>query len=384
MSTDAPQPAQVLPHVRTLLGHEVEEVRDLTVVPIAYRSVNPITIGLYRISGAAVLAGRADPWSLVLKICRPPSPELAARIPLEIRGLMLDTFRWDREALAYASGLLAERGSGLVAPRCLAVERDATEARIWMEDVADERPAWDLSRYAVAARHLGRWNGMHADAERRPAEWLSRAFLRTWWQWLRPGVERLLGDDAVWEQERVRAAFPSALRTALGGIVGSGSRLFAVLDGLPRSVAHLDAFRANLFARDRASGEETVAIDWSFTGVAPLGAEASQLTIASVFYHGEPVAIHDLEAAVWDSYLGGLREAGWSGDERAVRLGYVGSGIARWSFPHLTMLRAVDDLERQVAIEREQHVDFATVLERLAARMGHLIELAREFDRLLA
>ena len=43
------------------------------------------------------------------------------------------------------------------------------------------------------------------------------------------------------------------------------------------------------------------------------------------------IAPRDLDAACFAGYVTGLREAGWAGDERVVRLGFTAAAALRYS-----------------------------------------------------
>src|SRR5918996_981535 len=127
-------------------------------------------LGLYRVAGSARVRGVTYPWALVVKVCAATDGT--------------DPGAWDypaREVRAYGSGLLAALPGGLATPRCLAVEAqpDGT-TRLWLEAVADAHPGpWSLGRYAIVARHLGRFNGAFLAGTPLPAQpWLSRGWLR--------------------------------------------------------------------------------------------------------------------------------------------------------------------------------------------------------------
>ena len=144
------------------LGRPGAEITDWQTRPIAYRRLNPISGGLYRLTGTAQDSGERIPWSLVLKITQPIAPraisaaaERFSLSPVEV-DTMLDAFRCEREANAYRSGLLDTLVDGLRAPRCHGVD-DHSDPSIWpwLEDVDGDPAPWSVARYAVAARHLG-------------------------------------------------------------------------------------------------------------------------------------------------------------------------------------------------------------------------------------
>jgi hypothetical protein len=101
------------------------------------------------------------------------------------------------------------------------------------------------------------------------------------------------------------------------------------LDRLPQTFCHLDLFRRNLFARETAEGDyQTVALDWANAGRGAIGAELVSLVLASVAFHEVNLAqAQALEEIVYEGYLEGLRDAGWQGDPRQARLGYVAASL---------------------------------------------------------
>lgn len=107
-------------------------------------------------------------------------------------------------------------------------------------------------------------------------------------------------------------------------------RFLAALDRLPRTFCHQDAFRRNLLLRAGPEGEELVALDWAYAGYGAVGEDLEQLVVASLFFF-ETVGIapRELDAACFASYVAGLREAGWVGDERVVRLGFTAAAALR-------------------------------------------------------
>ena len=92
------------------------------------------------------------------------------------------------------------------------------------------------------------------------------------------------------------------------------------LEALPQVFCHQDAFRRNLFAR----AGKTIAIDWSYLGIAPLGTELVALVAASLGFREIPAEkVLELDRQCFEGYLQGLREAGWQGDPKLVRKGYA-------------------------------------------------------------
>ena len=281
-------------------------------------------LGLYRVTGSARVGGATHPWALVLKVCA------------DAEGA--DPRAWDypaREGLAYGSGLLAALPGGLAAPRCLAVaaQPDGT-TWLWLEAVADEHPGpWPLHRFALVARHLCRFNGAYLAGAPLPDQpWLSRGWLRDFVAPSGPAVaelERLAGSGGP---PLLRRLYPLPVIVEVRQLWEERERFLAALDQLPRTLCHLDAFRRNLLNRPGPSGEALVAVDWAYAGHGAVGEELVPLVLGSLyFFEAESIAPRDLDAACFTGYMAGLREAGWAGDERVVRLGFTAAAALRYT-----------------------------------------------------
>ena len=104
----------------------------------------------------------------------------------------------------------------------------------------------------------------------------------------------------------------------------------ATLDRLPRTLCHGDAFPANIFlTRTATEHESLVAVDWSEVGIGPVGEEIATLVLISSPFDTYSFPPDELDGPVFAAYVRGLNDAGWQGDERLVRLGYVGAATTR-------------------------------------------------------
>jgi hypothetical protein len=202
-----------------------------------------------------------------------------------------------------------------------------------------------LSRYGLAARHLGQFNGAFLAGQPLPA-----------WSWLSGGnqtrdyVDLLL---APLDQLQDALSQWQALHGVSAALAGRFLRLYEeralyldALDRLPQTLCHGDADRRNFLSRASGGREETVAIDWAFAGLDVPGTEIHRLiTNAVLFFQIDPTQLPALEEMVFASYVSGLGDAGWRVDSRMVRLGYaassalaeglvvVGAGLVRFIDP---------------------------------------------------
>jgi hypothetical protein len=286
---------------------------------------------LYRVAGTARVGPATLPWALVLKVCGSGDASAASA--------------WGyppREALAYASGLLGTLPGGLTAPRCLAAEgRPDGTTWLWLEEVADDHPGpWPRDRFALAARVLGRFNGAYLAGAALPAHpWLSRGWLRGFVAEAGPAVAELEPLAGPAGPPLVRRLFPPRDVAEVRRLWGEREAFLSALDRLPQTVCHHDAFRRNLLSRRGSQGDELVAIDWASVGHGAVGEELAPLVLASLgFFEADGIAPRDLDAVCFAGYVGGLREAGWAGDERVVRLGFTAAAALRYTIGTLRLV----------------------------------------------
>jgi hypothetical protein len=228
---------------------------------------------------------------------------------------------WRREALVYASGLPERLGLG--APRLLEVVESAEgDLELRLEHVEGQHAAaLTVDDLEVAAEVLGRAQGgvdLPDDA------WLSRGFLRAY-SGSRPVDWRLVESDGAWAQTLMREHFGASLRAALVQLHDGREQLLTWMEDLPRTVCHLDVWPNNLIRRP---GGDVVLLDWAFVGEGALGEDIGNLIPDSVFDLLLPHDLLDeLDARLTSAYVQGLRQAGWDGDERLVRLGICASAV---------------------------------------------------------
>ena len=204
-------------------------------------------------------------------------------------------YYWRREVCAYESGLL-ERLPGVRASRCRGCfERPGGSVALWVE--ALPKPEWTIEGYGGAARALGRMQSAFATAP--PSEpWLSR-------RWLRAYLDLRLELTGPRSEEQ-----EAMLRAVEAG---------------PQTFCHLDFYPENLFG----DGDGPILVDWAYCGLGAVGEDPGNF-VPDALLDGfvAPEQADELERTVWDGYRAGLADAGWSGDERAVRFTFCAT---RWT-----------------------------------------------------
>jgi len=300
---------------------------------------------LLRISGTASDVGGVFDWSLVLKVLRKKTATAG----------IADEYDWQREALAYRSGLLDNLPCGLEAAHCYEIE-DKSDEEIWMwlEDLSGiPDGVWSLERYALAARHLAKLNGYYLDKSLPDHPWLVRSFEQQAMK--RDGnIEAyvLLRDHPI-----VRKLIPREDETILYELWARRDEILSKLHTRqPQTFGHLDGFRLNLFSRPGTIEDKeptTVAIDWALCGIGPLGADLKVLVIHSVGFFAVNVChASELDRLSFEGYIEGLRDTGWDGEIRQIRYSYtmmIAMTIARL-FPLLCSLH-VDEAKHDVLVQ---------------------------------
>jgi hypothetical protein len=320
-------PAFLAKLARQDTGAEAFELSDWSVTPVSHEAVVETTGGLYCFRGQGWDGYVSKPWSVILKIVN--RPEDGCLDPQEL-------CYWKRELLAYGTGMLATLPGGICSPRCYAVSEHEADNWIWMENIRETGdPAWSMAHFERAARRLGRFAGAWLGGIPLPAApWLCGSLFRTfyadgeWWaNFLNPE-----SPNNAWQRPTVQTVFSEPLQSRVLQIWAEKWQLIEANERLPQVLCHNDAHRRNLMLRAAANGEEElVAIDWAFCGPGGLGNDLGELVGTSLSYFAvHPTDAAELEEAVLEGYLSGLRDTGWTGDERLARLGYTLSLALYW------------------------------------------------------
>lgn len=299
---------------------------------------------IYRFDGRALTDDGPLPWSIILKVVHHSGTE-----PID-RSQPSNQRYWKREPLVYQSGFLRQFRGNLVAPRCFDVIQYAeNEFWLWLEAVGEaEQVSWSTERYSLMARHIGQFN---AEGLQNKA-WLANS-------WLGKDLHRAQAHEMqsifveqlprVQHDPLVQRFLPTDTAERIMALWHDRELFFANLDRLPQTVCHRDACHVNLFARQGVAGTpETVAIDWEDVAQGAVGEDLVSLVIVSLL--SNHIALSDgleFDALVFESYLKGLRDSGWSGDPKSVRLGYTAACIRYGlALVHYIVGFAVDEKRR--------------------------------------
>lgn len=348
---------------RAALDDPRAEVAAWERTPLSWLAIAPTTAELTRYGGTTT-DGRT--WSAILKVLRRPGPQWR-----------LD---WRREADVYASGMLDGLPPGVVAPRVYGIDGTGDSIELWLEEVVESVPEWRLDRYATAARDLGRFNGAYLAGWPRPSSpALETGMLAGWVAMIGERALEILDDPTIVEDELVRRAIPTSWHDRLRELHSHRAHLLTALEQLPLTVSHLDAWRANLIARDRDGMTETVAIDWSICGLAPAGQEIAIFVTGArcwlALAPGDAAALGDL---AYRSYVDGLREAGWAGEEADVRFAYAASAALWAGIPAPVWLRWFTLPARQEWLERKFRMPLGAAAAPFGEFIGYALDLGDE------
>lgn len=317
--------SRLTPVVRQTSHHGTLQVRDWRVKQLGGGAGNPVSAGLYRFEGTGRDGDEAVPWSVVLKVLQSP-----ANTGWTDMGEGEDQAHWNywkRELFVYQSDLHRTLPEGMAAPCCYGVaELPGDIAWLWLEDIRDSLGgAWPLERYALAARHLGRFNGPYSSSRPVPDHaWLGMNLIQQWRAAFQPHWQSL-----PWEHPLVRARYPGPEENSFRRLLLDGERFQAALNRLPRTVCHGDTYPTNFMSCRLADGrEQTVALDWALVGVGPLGDDLGQFAFGAQISLGEAGREHVVET-LFESYMDGLRDVGCRVDPRLVRFGFAASAALR-------------------------------------------------------
>jgi len=271
------------------------------------------------ISGDAQTKTGVHPWRVVIKTLHPEPDERSTAPHYTLR-----------EVEVYASDFTDCLSDALRLPHCYLIERDKPDGSCWLwlefiEETAEDR--WTDAQFLRSARHLGQFNGGYLDPQQSPCQmdyvWFSADWHRDSLEKITPLIDRFYH---VMTHPLYQLAYPGDSHAYLLGLWEQREHYLNLLADLPQTICHYDAFRRNLLAK----GEDTYAIDWSFVGSGPVGADAAaMLWVSFVFNNLSAEQVDGLYEPLLQAYLAGLREHTTAIDATLIRRGYAASFIIR-------------------------------------------------------
>jgi len=265
---------------------------------------------IYRLAGFATIRGQREPWSMIMKKI---DPDKDVTDPNGFRY-------WRREIQIYQSEFLEQLTEIISLPEKYAIlENPDGSVCILMEDVQDEfQHPWHINQFIDTAYQLGLFNGVFLAGQSLPEDqWGSRDWLRKYLINATPMVDFIKQNP---DHPVVKALLPGLSLPMTLALWDEFPRLVNRLDELPQTFCHQDAFTQNLFYRKG----KFIAIDWGYAGIAPVGAELAPLIgVAFTFSKFPSIRADELDQVCFESYLRGLRDAGFEPDRKQVRLGFI-------------------------------------------------------------
>ncbi|MGM1047779.1 MAG: phosphotransferase [Bacillota bacterium] len=351
-----------------------EEIESLNVIcdDVGYKTPNFTTSGIYCLHGTVRLQNNEyNPWSVIVKVIKPDSVE---------KNYAEHHNYWRREALVFNSGILNELPDFIKVARCFLVEELPDETIwIWMEHIEGEY-AGTVEQFSFIARQLGRFNGAYITGDKALPryDWLCKSWLKSWTTASRkyaPSVdtyvERLSNDDL-----RTTWAWYENLIRKLDIAIES-------LQRLPRVLAHQDLSQMNmLLVTSDNSTPQLLLIDWQFLSISGIGEDLGKMFGVNMSLGIiQPDHYDEFQTSLYNSYLEGLRTAGWQGDEKLVRYGFCLSMALRsvWEVPkYFSMLAQLETepqnqnlkdrlyrLERIISIQKDMHTEVELMMLKL-------------------
>lgn len=313
--TSVLSPQHLASVLQRLLGNQPAEVCEWGAQKL--QGGLELSSSIYRLEGTAAVDGEVQSWSVIVKIIR---PEAEFDDPQGYRY-------WKREIQYYQSGMLQDLPGQVSAPACYAIDEQTDgSVWLWLADIQDtqEHP-WPIDRYTQVARQLGQFNSAYlVDHSLPDVPWITHNWLNKYLDHATPMVEFLLQNP---KHPTVQSLLPGIALPLSLAMWKEHTHMLRVLDRLPQVFCHQDAFSRNLFYGDG----RVIAIDWGFAGIAPVGAELAPLVGAAFGLGKFPTSqAKELDQACFESYLQGLRQAGWQPDARQVRLGYTLTVLLRY------------------------------------------------------
>lgn len=305
---------ELKPMLVQLLGAEASPVEGWTVTEIG-RSAGTSTAGIFRVAGTATTSDSVLPWSVVVKVLGPP----------RLEGREYDLTGSRRELAFYRVGASAIQGDRVRSGRCYAIEEWENLYFLWLEDLsAAPQSPWLPEYFIQAAQHVGQFNGRWAEPALPDWPWLNPSGLRE--KYRAPNHVRAFARlPALAQVPVVGRTLPADVVQGLLDLWQSSDELFTKVEEGDKCLCHRDYHTKNLFPiQDTGAGSYTIAIDWDQAGIEYLGADIGLLLASPIKWMELSI---DQAAAliepIFDAYLAGLAEAGWSGNEDDVRLTYL-------------------------------------------------------------
>jgi hypothetical protein len=351
--------------VKSILKIEITSI-DWQISPFSVKKKNFTTDGLYRIHGSATSGGNSYSWSLFLKIIRPESEE--KNDPNHFNY-------WKREALLLQSGMLDNISNSIQSPQCYVVEEKSnTEIWLWMEEIKEINDrSFSLAEFSFIAHQIGLWHGEYATgkASLPNEEWYCPNWLASWVD----GCDQYAPNPIEYfPLIKPNHEIGSMWNTYLH-LRKHQEEYLQILNRLPRTLSHQDLSKQNMFLSTTNDNSELILIDWQYVSISGLGEDLGKMFGVALSQNDILVdSAWDYQEHLFNSYLEGLRKAGWIGNALLPRLGFCISVAYRsaWEMPKLIKLQAGSNSGKKVEIEK--YTQIVQVQMKLADEAASIIK----------
>jgi len=309
-------------------------------------------------------------WSTVLKILY-ARPDETTTSP----------YYWKREYEVYRSGMLDNLPDGkLVPPTIYGFEDFGESCWIWMEDIKNEKVDWELEDYGDVARHLGRFNGAYLTKHDLPDyDWLTHDWHCSIVPALSDAFENL---EKSLKHPLAQRTLPIQHKETILTIWENRKKYQDALKTLPQTLCHIDAFKRNLLYRQ----DDIVLIDWAIVGHGRIGEElVCLMSLSQYLDRFEAYPVEDLDKLVFENYVKGLRDAGWTGNATLARIGYTCAMVLRGLAGVKQDINYVLDESKHNELQGNFQTDMDGVADLFAqVRTFRLLRMAEEANNFLS
>jgi hypothetical protein len=310
---------QLTAMVADLLGTDpaTTEVLESRADEVDYDLPAITTAGRYWVSGTARGDGCERPFCIFVKHVQSWSRHpFFQEVPPEHRAAAAESVPWRTEGQVYRSDLRERLPDGLTMARAVGVfDLDEESNAVWLEAVPVTGREWDRTRYAEAARLLGRF-ATNAQVMETSAAIGHEMTIHTYFEGrLSLQVLPAVRDEGLWQHPLVAGAFDDDLH---GRLLDAADRAPAYTDELARMThvaSHGDACPNNLLARE--GSDDFVLIDYGFFGPGPIGFDLAQLLVGDVQVgRRDADDLPTVDETIFAGYMAGLRaEECWIPDD---------------------------------------------------------------------
>jgi len=205
----------------------------------------------------------------------------------------------------------------------------------------DNKQPWSEKEFSYVARQLGIFNGAYMLGKTLPDYvWICRKWLTSWVN----SCKKYAIDPAMYISKVIKHSELDRIYTSYLQLHRDLDTHLNVSDNLPRVLAHQDLSKQNMYINlHNVNNKQLTLIDWQFLSISGLGEDLGKLFGVALSQKDIPIEkVDDYKELLFTSYIEGLKEAGWHGDNTLPQFGFYMSFALRsaWEVPKLIKLAA--------------------------------------------